>query len=40
MLGGEEGVAALGVPEVLLTLGSRGAVLLAGGRRERDSRSA
>ena len=33
-IGGEEGVAALGVPEVLLTLGSRGALLLAGGRRE------
>jgi sugar/nucleoside kinase (ribokinase family) len=33
-LGGEERVAALGVPEVLLTLGSRGALLLAGGRRE------
>ena len=34
-IGGEEAVAALGVPEVLLTLGSRGAVLLTGGRRER-----
>ena len=33
-VGGEEAVAALGVPEVLLTLGSRGAVLLTGGRRE------
>ena len=33
-LGGEDAVAELGVPEVLLTLGSRGAVLLADGRRE------
>ena len=35
VLGGEERVAALGVPEVLLTQGSRGALLLCGGRRER-----
>lgn len=34
VLGGEERVATLGVPEVLLTLGARGAVLLADGRRE------
>ena len=34
-LGGEEAVAALGVPETLVTHGSRGAVLLAGNRRER-----
>jgi sugar/nucleoside kinase (ribokinase family) len=34
-LGGEDAVAALGVPETLVTYGSRGAVLLAGGRRER-----
>jgi sugar/nucleoside kinase (ribokinase family) len=34
-LGGDDAVAALGVPEVLLTYGSRGAVLVAGGRRER-----
>jgi 1D-myo-inositol 3-kinase len=33
-VGGEERIAALGVPEVLLTLGSRGALLLAGGRRD------
>jgi len=33
-IGGEEAVASLGVPEVLLTLGSRGAVLLTSGRRE------
>jgi len=33
-LGGEERVASLGVPEVLVTLGSRGAVLLSGGRRD------
>ena len=33
-LGGEEALAALGVPEVLVTLGSRGAVLLSGGRRD------
>jgi sugar/nucleoside kinase (ribokinase family) len=33
-IGGEDDVAALGVPEVLLTLGSRGALLLVGGRRE------
>jgi sugar/nucleoside kinase (ribokinase family) len=33
-IGGEEGVATLEVPEILLTLGSRGALLLAGGRRE------
>lgn len=35
VLGGEERVAALGVPEVLLTLGSTGAIVLAGGTRER-----
>ena len=34
VLGGEDAVAALGVPELLLTRGSRGGVLLAGGRRE------
>jgi fructokinase len=34
-LGGADRVAALGVPEVLLTLGSTGAVVLAGGTRER-----
>ena len=34
VLGGEERLAGLGVPEVLVTLGSRGAVLLTGGRRE------
>ena len=34
-LGGEERLLALGVPEVLLTQGSQGAHLLAGGRRER-----
>ncbi|HZG35205.1 MAG TPA: PfkB family carbohydrate kinase [Gaiellaceae bacterium] len=34
VLGGEAAVAALGVPEVLVTLGSRGALLLAGGTRE------
>jgi sugar/nucleoside kinase (ribokinase family) len=34
MLGGEDAVAGLGVPETLVTYGSRGAVLLAGGRRE------
>jgi sugar/nucleoside kinase (ribokinase family) len=33
-LGGEERVAALGVPELLLTRGSTGAVVLAGGVRE------
>lgn len=33
-LGGEGEVAALGVPEVLLTFGSRRAILLAGGARE------
>ena len=33
-LGGPDAVAALEVPEVLVTLGSRGALLLAGGRRE------
>ena len=33
-LGGEERLAQLGVPEVLVTHGSRGALLLAGGRRE------
>jgi len=35
VLGGEDAVAALGVPETLVTHGSRGAVLLAAGRRER-----
>jgi sugar/nucleoside kinase (ribokinase family) len=35
VLGGEDAVAALGVPETLVTQGSRGAVLLAAGRRER-----
>jgi fructokinase len=35
VLGGEDAVAALGVPEVLLTQGSRGALLLCDGRRER-----
>jgi sugar/nucleoside kinase (ribokinase family) len=34
VLGGEDRVAALGVPEVLLTLGSTGAVVLTGGTRE------
>lgn len=34
VLGGEERVAALGVPEVLVTLGSRGALLLSAGRRD------
>jgi fructokinase len=35
VLGGEEGVAALEVPEVLLTLGSRGALLLTSDGQER-----
>ena len=35
VLGGEDAVAALGVPETIVTHGSRGAVLLAAGRRER-----
>ena len=34
-LGGEERLVGLGVPEVLLTQGSQGALLFAGGRRER-----
>ena len=34
-LGGEERLIELGVPEILLTQGSRGALLLTGGRRER-----
>jgi sugar/nucleoside kinase (ribokinase family) len=34
-LGGEERLVELGIPEVLLTQGSRGALLLGGGRRER-----
>jgi sugar/nucleoside kinase (ribokinase family) len=34
VLGGEERIAALGVPEVLITLGSRGALLLSAGRRD------
>jgi sugar/nucleoside kinase (ribokinase family) len=34
VLGGEGRIAALGVPEVLLTLGSTGAVVLSGGTRE------
>ena len=34
-LGGEEAAEALGVPELLLTYGSRGAVLVTAGRRER-----
>ena len=34
VLGGEERIAALGVPEVLITLGSRGALLLSPGRRD------
>jgi sugar/nucleoside kinase (ribokinase family) len=34
VLGGEERLAALGVPEVIVTLGSRGALLLSGGRRD------
>lgn len=34
-LGGEARIAALGIPEVLLTLGSRGGFLLSGGSRER-----
>ena len=34
-LGGEDAVAKLGVPEILLTEGSAGAVLLCGGRRDR-----
>jgi sugar/nucleoside kinase (ribokinase family) len=33
-LGGEDRLLALGVPEVLLTQGSLGATLLAGGRRD------
>jgi sugar/nucleoside kinase (ribokinase family) len=35
VLGGEDAVAALGVPETLVTHGSRDAVLLTAGRRER-----
>ena len=35
VLGGEDAVAELGVPEILLTEGSAGAVLLCGGRRDR-----
>ncbi len=35
VLGGADAVAALGVPELLLTQGSDGAVLVAGGRSER-----
>jgi sugar/nucleoside kinase (ribokinase family) len=34
VLGGEERLLELGVPEVVVTLGSRGALLLAGGRRD------
>ena len=34
VLGGEERLAKLGVPEVLVTLGSRGALLLSAGRRD------
>lgn len=34
VLGGEERLVALGVPEVLVTLGSRGALLLSAGRRD------
>ena len=34
VLGGEERLAALGVPEVIVTLGSRGALLLSAGRRD------
>ena len=34
VLGGEERIAALGIPEVLITLGSRGALLLSAGRRD------
>jgi len=34
VLGGEARLAALGVPEVLVTLGSRGALLLSAGRRD------
>ena len=34
-LGGEDVVAGLGVPELLLTFGSHGAQLVSGGRRER-----
>ena len=34
VLGGAEALAALGVPEVIVTLGSRGALLLAAGRRD------
>jgi sugar/nucleoside kinase (ribokinase family) len=34
-LGGENVVAGLGVPELLLTFGSHGATLVSGGRRER-----
>lgn len=34
MLGGDEAVVALGVPEVIVTLGSRGALLFAAGRRD------
>ena len=33
-LGGEDAVAGLGVPELLLTYGSQGATLVSGGRRE------
>ena len=35
VLGGAEAVAELGVPELLLTQGSRGALLIAGGRHDR-----
>jgi sugar/nucleoside kinase (ribokinase family) len=34
VLGGEERLRTLGVPEVVVTLGSRGALLLTGGRRD------
>ena len=34
VLGGEDAVAALGIPEILITRGSQGAVLLSGGRRD------
>ena len=39
-LGGEEQVTELGVPELLLTHGSNGALLISRGVRERDPRAA
>ncbi len=35
VLGGEERLAALGVPEVVVTLGSRGSLVVSAGRRDR-----